>query len=292
MDELLAQYVEQVKRKQLSSNTLDAYIRDINRFLNFLKSRDENIQTADTVTIMAYSQYLIKGGRANTSVVRNIVSVRNFYKFLIRRNLVEYDPTINYEIPKVHRNVPKILTIEEVDKFLFQPDLNTHKGIRDKAMLEIMYATGIKVTELLNLTVYDINLKLSYIKSSSEKTKERIIPIGSCAVKYLGEYLEIRQNLNPLNFNLLFLNSKGNKMTRQGFWKIVKAYAEEANINKNMNSYTLRHSFAVHLIQNGADIKSVQELLGHNNMSATQIYSGISKKSKLAEVYKKTHPRA
>lgn len=292
MDELVAQYIQEVKNKKLSNNTVDAYMRDINRFLSFLQSRKENLQTADTVTIMAYSQYLVKGGRANTSVVRNIVSIRNFYKFLIRRNLVDYDPTINYDIPKVNRNIPKILTIEEVDKFLLQPDIYTDKGLRDKAMLEVMYATGIKVTELLNLTIYDINLKLSYIKSSSDKAKERIIPIGSCAVKYINEYLKIRQNFNQNNLNLLFLNSKGNKMTRQGFWKIVKEYAEEANINKNMNSSTLRHSFAVHLLQNGADIKSVQELLGHNNMASTEIYSSISKKSKLAEVYKKTHPRA
>jgi integrase/recombinase XerD len=210
----------------------------------------------------------------------------------MKKGIVSENPVMDYEIPKLKHNIPKILTIEEVDKLLSVPDLTTNKGIRDKAMLEVVYATGMKVTELLNLTIYDINLKLSYIKCRDSKKQERIIPIGSFAVKCIEEYLKIRPHINIYNLDLLFLNLKGVQMTRQGFWKIIKYYADEAGIDKTINAFTLRHSFAVHLLQNGADIKSVQELLGHKDMSATQIYSSISRKNKIAEVYKKFHPRA
>lgn len=159
-------------------------------------------------------------------------------------------------------------------------------------MLELMYATGVKITELLNLNIYDINLKFNYIKCRGSKKRERIIPIGSYAINCLKNYLEVRPVINVYNLDYLFLNLKGTQMTRQGFWKIIKFYAKEASIDKEIDSYTLRHSFAVHLLQNGADIKSVQELLGHKDLAATQIYSSISKKSKIAEVYKNAHPRA
>jgi integrase/recombinase XerD len=195
-------------------------------------------------------------------------------------------------MPKLKRNIPPILTVEEVDKLLQAPDLNTEKGIRDKAMLEVMYATGMKVSELLNITTFDVNLKLCYIKCNGSKNIERIIPIGSYAVNCLNEYLKIRPSLNIYNLDYLFLNLQSTKMTRQGFWKIVKYYAKLSGIKKEINSYTLRHSFAVHLLQNGADIRVVQELLGHRDMATTQIYSTICKKSKIVEVYKKTHPRA
>jgi integrase/recombinase XerD len=188
--------------------------------------------------------------------------------------------------------VPEILTVKEVDKLLSSPDLSTDKGIRDKAMLEVMYAAGMKVMELLNLTIYDIDLKLSYIRCSNSRSKERIVPIGSVAVKYLKNYLRIRPELNLYNLDTLFLNLKGVKMSRQGFWKIVKYYAGESKIDKNINAFTLRHSFAVHLLENGADIKSVQELLGHKDLSATQVYSSVLKRNKIAEIYKKSHPRA
>ncbi|NFV70717.1 site-specific tyrosine recombinase XerD, partial [Clostridium botulinum] len=228
---------------------------------------------------------------ANSSIVRNIVSIRNFYKYLIQKNIVSEDPTLGYEIPKIERNIPKILSVEEVDKLLNSPN-SSKKGLRDKAMLELMYATGVKITELLNLDIYDINLKFNYIKCRGSKKRERIIPIGSYAVKCLKNYLEVRPIINAYNLDYLFLNLKGTQMTRQGFWKIIKFYAKEASIDKEIDSYTLRHSFAVHLLQNGADIKSVQELLGHKDLAATQIYSSISKKSKIAEVYKNAHPRA
>lgn len=292
MDELLNNYMNYLKSKNLSKNTLDAYSRDIKRFCQFLKNRNEDIGSVEEITIMAYVQELHNNKRANSSIIRNIVSIRNFYKYLSRKGVLEEDPVINYEMPKLKRNIPQILTVEEVENLLQAPDLNTEKGIRDKAMLEVMYATGVKVSELLNITTFDINLKLCYIKCKGSKGNERIIPIGSYAVNCLNEYLKIRPSLNIYNLDYLFLNVQKTKMTRQGFWKIVKQYAKLSGIKKTINSYTLRHSFAVHLLQNGADIKAVQELLGHKDMAATQIYSTITKKSKIVEIYKKTHPRA
>lgn len=292
MNSLLLNYVEDLEKNHISKNTLDAYVRDISNFYNFAKSRKEDIKEVEVVTIMAYVQYLQREGKALSSIVRNIVSLRSFYKYLMRKGIINENPVAYYEMPKVKHNIPKTLTIEEVDKLLSAPNLSINKGIRDKAMLEVMYATGMKVTELLSLTLYDLNLKLSYIKCKDSKKQERIIPIGSVAVKCLEEYLKIRPEINIYNLDLLFLNLKGVQMSRQGFWKLVKYYAEEASIDKTINAFTLRHSFAVHLLQNGADIKSVQELLGHRGLSATQIYSMISRKNKIAEVYKKSHPRA
>ncbi len=289
---LLLDYEETLEKKHMSKNTRDAYVRDITRFCNFIKDREENLENVQVVSIMAYVQYLQKEGRAISSIVRNIVSLRNFYKYLMLKGVLNENPVLYYQIPKVEHKVPNVLTIEEVDKLLEAPNLDTNKGIRDKAMLEVMYAAGMKVMELLRLTIYDIDLKLSYIRCRSLKEEERIVPIGSVAVKYLKNYLNIRPKLNIYNLDVLFLNLRGVQMSRQGFWKIVKYYAKEANIDKNINAFTLRHSFAVHLLQNGADIKSVQELLGHKELSATQIYSAVIKRNKIAQVYKKCHPRA
>lgn len=291
MKNVIENYINNLQKKNLSKNTLDAYKRDVDKFNKFVNKREEDILSIDIVTIMAFVQFLQKEGRATSSIVRNIVSIRNFYKYLIKKSIVSEDPTLGYEIPKIERTIPKILSVEEVDKLLDSPD-SSKKGLRDKAMLELMYATGVKITELLNLNIYDLNLKFNYIKCRGSKKRERIIPIGSYAVNCLKNYLEVRPAINIYNLDYLFLNLKGTQMTRQGFWKIIKFYAKEACIDKQIDSYTLRHSFAVHLLQNGADIKSVQELLGHKDLAATQIYSSISKKSKIAEVYKNAHPRA
>lgn len=289
---LLLAYTKELEKKHMSKNTMDAYVRDVDKFYNFIKDRKESIEGVEVISIMAYVQYLQKAGKAISSIVRNIVSLRNFYKYLTLKGIVNENPILYYQIPKVEHSVPEILTVKEVDKLLSSPDLSTDKGIRDKAMLEVMYAAGMKVMELLNLTIYDIDLKLSYIRCSNSRSKERIVPIGSVAVKYLKNYLRIRPELNLYNLDTLFLNLKGVKMSRQGFWKIVKYYAGESKIDKNINAFTLRHSFAVHLLENGADIKSVQELLGHKDLSATQVYSSVLKRNKIAEIYKKSHPRA
>lgn len=292
MNNLFASYIDNLKSNNLTKNTIEAYTRDVKRFIEFTQLKKEGQESIDYITIMAYSEHLRKEGCANSSIARSIISVRNYYKYLIKNGFSQSDPTACFTIPKIKRNIPQILSIEEIDELLNSPEELTNKGRRDKAMLELMYATGIKISELLTLTIYDINLELFYIRCNVGKKDERTIPIGSHAVRCVSQYLKIRSDMNINNLSLLFLNTKGDKMTRQGFWKIIKAYAKSTNIKKTINSYTLRHSFAVHLLQNGADIASVQQLLGHNSMSTTQIYSTISKKSKISEVYKNAHPRA
>lgn len=291
MEYLLDKYIADLRARKLSDNTLDAYTRDINRFYSFLKERGEEINTIDMVSVMAYVQDLKRIGKANSSIARNIVSLRNFYKYLSKKGLIFENPVEYYEMPKIDRNLPEILEYEDVEKLLNMPD-NNFKGIRDKAMLEVMYAAGLKVTELLNLRIFHVNLKYKYIKCIGAKNKERIIPIGNFACKCIEEYLKVRDNINLNSLDFLFLNMHGNQMTRQGFWKIIRYYAEEAGIEKPINTFTLRHSCAVHMLQNGADIKLIQELLGHNALNATQIYLSMFKKNKLSEVYKNTHPRA
>ncbi len=291
MDEFVLSYIQVLKTKA-ASNTVEAYLRDLTRFVDFLSEKNENILTIEPITILEYVHFLKEEKKAVSSITRNIVVLRNFYKYLYNKEIIKKNPVSQYEAPKIKRFLPEILTVEEVDILLEAPDIGGNKGIRDKAMLELMYAAGIKVSELLNLKVDDINLKLNYIKCLDAKASERIIPIGSISVKCLEKYIKIRNEYNVQGLDYLFFNLQGYKMTRQGFWKIVKHYAKEANIKKKINCYTLRHSFAVHLLQNGADIKTIQELLGHGALATTQIYASISKKSKIAEIYRSTHPRA
>jgi len=211
---------------------------------------------------------------------------------LLLNKLIEIDPTINLETPKIERRLPNTLTLQEVDTLLTQPLENTNKGARDKAMLELLYATGIRVTELISLNIEDINLDLGFIRCSNS-SKERVIPIGSVALNSLTKYINDHRTsfIKNQNEQSLFLNYYGNRLTRQGFWKIIKSYTEQAQIGKTITPHTLRHSFATHLIQNGADLRSVQEMLGHSDISTTQIYTHLMK-NRIKEVYNKTHPRA
>jgi len=290
MENLLNRFIDDLTSKNRTKNTVDAYSRDIKKYIDFVEN--ENLDDIDFITIMAYTQELKKEGKSTSTINRNVIAIKSFYRYLIKNNVIEKNPFDRYDMAKVKRDIPDILTVEEVDKLLSVPDTSTDKGLRDKTMLEVLYATGMKVSELLNTYTDDINFKYGYIKCRGSKDKERIIPLGSYAIRSLEQYIKIRGNFNTSNSNFLFLNNKGQLMTRQGFWKIIKYYSKEANINKEINNNTLRHSFAVHLLQNGADIKSVQEMLGHSGIAVTQIYAGIVKKTKLAEVYKNTHPRA
>lgn len=292
MNDLLNEYVNYIKEKNLSNNTIEAYTRDITKFEKFLEIQNLKLDSVQEVTLMSYVQELNKLGKSNSSIARNIISIRNFYKFLARNGILNKISLLEYEIPKFNRELPDILTVKEVDKLLSAPDINNNKGKRDKAMLELMYGTGIKVSELLDLKVDSINLKLNYIKCHGSKGRERVIPIGSYSVQFLSNYLEVRDNLNKNKLDFLFFNSSGAKMTRQGFWKIMKAYGRESGIDKEITLNTLRHSFAVHLIQNGADMKSIQEFLGYKDIGAAQMYVNVAERNKLGEVYKKTHPRA
>jgi integrase/recombinase XerD len=292
MSDFLNKYIDYIKEKNLSNNTIEAYVRDISKFEKFLEMRNINIDSVQEVTLMNYVHELGKLGKSNASIARNIISIRNFYRYLTRCGVSNNISLFEYEIPKFSRELPNILTVGEVDKLLSAPDTKNNKGIRDKAMLELMYGTGIKVSELLDLKLENIDLKLNYIICSGSKGRERIIPIGSFSVKYVSDYLEIRTILNKNELDYLFLNSYGTRMTRQGFWKILKQYGHECGIEKEITVNTLRHSFAVHLIQNGADMRSVQELLGYKDISAAQMYINVLEKNKLGEVYKKAHPRA
>ncbi len=280
--------------KELSQNTIESYNRDLRQFHVYLKENEIfDFANVNKTLIITYLMSLQKSGKSVSTISRNIASLRSFYQFLLNEGIVNKDPTINLQSPKQEKKLPSILTPKEVEILLEQPNLDCAKGIRDKAMLELLYASGIRVSELITLNVNDINLHMDYIISSKDTPNERIIPIGKMAVNFLGIYIEkYRMGLvKDCEEKSLFVNYHGKRLTRQGFWKIVRGYTKQAKINKNITPHTLRHSFAAHLLQNGADIKSVQEMLGHADISTTQVYTLITK-NKIKEVYKKAHPRA
>lgn len=279
--------------KNLSNNTLESYGRDLRQFGEYLneKGRASYIDVNKT-TIITYLLYLQKKGRATSTISRNLASIRALYQYLLNNGLVENDPTINLESPKSEKKLPCVLSLSEVERLISQPNENSAMGCRDKTMLELLYATGIRVSELVRLDISDVELELDFIKCSGSNGKERVIPIGTMAKKALLKYSsEYRDMLVKDDENALFVNYYGKRLTRQGFWKIIKRYTKEAKINKKITPHTLRHSFATHLIQNGADLKSVQEMLGHSDISTTQIYMQLTK-NKIKDVYNKSHPRA
>jgi integrase/recombinase XerD len=292
MDKIINDFVDELKsEKQLSQNTLESYNRDVRQFLLYLAENGIEHKNVKKSQIISYVFFLQKEGKATSSISRSLASIRSFYRVLLRNRSIVYDPTIGLESPKIEKRMPSILTIGEVEKVLAAPNGATQKGVRDKAMLEILYATGIRVTELINLNVSDINLDLGYVKCCG--SKERIVPIGKIAMEALLDYINNYREafLKDKSELAFFVNFHGQRMTRQGFWKIIKFYASESDIDKEITPYTLRHSFATHLIENGADLKSVQQMLGHTDISTTQVYAEMIK-NRISDVYKKTHPRA
>jgi integrase/recombinase XerD len=292
MDEVIRSFIDELKSdKKLSKNTLESYGRDIKQFLTFLHENNIDFKSVKKANVISYVIYLQKEGKAVASISRCLASIRAFYHILVKNRIVSYDPTLDLESPRIEKKTPQILTIDEVEKFLSLPNGSDTKGVRDKAMLELLYATGIRVSELISLNLDDINIDLGCIKCNG--AKERIIPIGKIAIvaleNYLKHYREILQK--GKSDSALFLNFHGERMTRQGFWKIVKYYASIAKIEKEITPHTLRHSFAAHLIENGADLKSVQQMLGHSDISTTQIYAELIK-TRISDVYRKSHPRA
>ncbi len=279
--------------RKLSQNTLDSYLRDIKIFEKYIADNNQPLNCVTKTGIISYLIFLQKNGKAASTISRNLASIRAYYQFLLNNRYVSEDPTLNLESPKVEKKLPSVLTRYEVEKFLNQPNPDETKGLRDKAMLELLYATGIRVTELVSLEIDDVDLANCLLHCRNSNNKSRTIPIGSYCLKYIKQYLnECRSKFGPdSKEKALFVNFKGGKMTRQGFWKIVKYYTKKANINKSITPHTLRHSFAVHLIENGADLQSVQEMLGHSDISTTQIYCKIND-TKIREVYSRTHPRA
>lgn len=294
MEALTKQYVSFLENeKGLSDNTLQSYRRDVEQYIGYLDELNiTSFKSTSKTTVIAYLLRLQKKGRATSTISRNLASIRSFYQYLNKINEIETDPTSNLESPKVEKKLPQILSPKEVELLLNQPQCVDLKGYRDKAMLEALYATGIRVTELISLDLVDLNLDMGFLKCKNG-LKERTIPLGSISITALLSYINKARNLlisNP-NEEALFVNCNGRRLTRQGFWKIIKIYKNQAKINKEITPHTLRHSFAAHLLENGADLRSIQEMLGHSDISSTQIYTQLAK-SRIKEVYQKTHPRA
>ncbi|NMB26659.1 MAG: site-specific tyrosine recombinase XerD [Tissierellia bacterium] len=297
MSELIMnEYIDYMENeKELTFNTLEAYKRDIIQFKNYLvKNKIDDLIAVNKTVVITYLMSLQKEGKATSTISRNLASIRCFYQYLLNNNLIDEDPTLNLRSPKPERKLPNILTKEEVNLLLSQPSRDNFKGSRDKAMLELLYATGIRVSEIVALDLDKLNLELGYLHLDDSSLNERVIPIGSVALKYLKNYIEEYRNevLGKREEIAVFLNYNGNRLTRQGFWKIIKQYAIKLKLDKKITPHTLRHSFAVHLLQNGADIKTVQEMLGHSDISTTQMYSFATNNKELRDVYKKSHPRA
>lgn len=276
-----------------SLNTEISYERDLRKLEQFLKDKGiRRIRQVTEAELNSYITYLEREEFAASSISRSIASIRAFFQYFFNQGMIPKNPADVLKAPKVEKKIPEILSVEEVDLLLAQPDEKTVKGIRDKAMLELLYATGIRVSELVHLSVKDVNLKLNYISCSSME-KSRAVPFGNTAKKAVETYVEQARDvlLKGNDSQYLFINCNGSAMSRQGFWKILKYYAKLAGIEKEITPHTLRHSFAVHLLQNGADLKSVQEMLGHSDISTTQVYLSLNT-NRIRNVYKKAHPRS
>lgn len=295
MHEHLQDYLSYLSDERgLAKNTLESYGRDLQQYLTYLKEK-KNLDIKDTTqaTVIGYLLQLQSKGKATATLSRSLAAIKSYYQFLFREGIIERNPTMNLDAPKQEKRLPKVISVEDVERLLEQPDLRYPIGIRDRAMLEVLYATGLRVSELISLKMNDINLEMGYLKCFGKGSKERIVPLGSIATKYLKMYIEhARKFLASTPFEtVLFLNHHGKGLTRQGFWKIIKRYAENLNIQVEITPHTLRHSFATHLLENGADLRSVQEMLGHADISTTQIYTHLTK-DRIREVYDQAHPRA
>ncbi|MDR7248539.1 site-specific tyrosine recombinase XerD [Bacillus pumilus] len=279
----------------LSENTIVSYKRDLQNYLSFLMTHEQltDIKDVTRLHIIHYLKKLKEEGKSSKTSVRHLSSIRSFHQFLLREKVTTDDPSWNIETQKTERKLPKVLSIGEVEKLLDTPNQHTPFDYRDKAMLELLYATGIRVSEMLDLTLADVHLTMGFIRCFGKGRKERIVPIGEAAASAIEEYLEKGRSklLKKQPADALFLNHHGKKMSRQGFWKNLKKRALEAGIQKELTPHTLRHSFATHLLENGADLRAVQEMLGHADISTTQIYTHVTK-TRLKDVYHKFHPRA
>lgn len=279
--------------KKASKNTLSSYLRDVRQLGEFLSGHQGvDYVTASEDDLCAYIDHLRAAGKSVATVSRNIASLKNFYSYLHTHEYCDHNPTGKLVPDKAAQKLPQVMTAKEVELLLEQPECTDRKGYRDHAMLELLYATGIRVSELINLDVTDVNVSAGIINCRS-RDKIRSIPLYSGAVKALKDYIDfIRPDMiSTPSERSLFVNISGERMSRQGFWKIVKHYQQKAGIEKDITPHTLRHSFATHLLENGADLHSIQEMLGHSDISSTQIYSQLVKKQ-LKDVYNKAHPRA
>ena len=279
----------------LSRNTLESYERDLQQYVAYLELQGiSSWRDTGKTQLAGYLSQLKALGRASATLSRIRVSLRALYQYLVKERLLDSDPTILIEVPKLEKRIPKILSIHEVEKLLDAPQSGQLNGARDKAMLEMLYATGIRVSELVSLNVTDVNVEMGFIRCIGKGEKERMIPLSGIAIRILMNYLQhSRMKLlkRSVDEEALFIGHLGTRMTRQGFWKIMKRYAAETEIASEITPHTLRHSFAAHLIENGADLRSVQEMLGHSDISSTQLYVQVTK-LKMKDVYNQAHPRA
>ena len=280
------------EEKKASPNTLSSYLRDVRQYLDWLGEKGISPTQAVHADVEAYTRSMTARGKSAATVTRSQASLKSFYSWMMEIGQIGENPARGLSQTKVERKLPHILTSREVELFLEQPDPSDAKGCRDKAMLELLYATGIRVSELIGLNLDNINLSAGFIRCAN-RGKERIIPLYQAAVRALQNYLDrVRpQMVEHPDEKALFVNMSGERMSRQGFWKIIKHYQEKAGIQKDITPHTLRHSFAAHLLENGADLHSIQEMLGHADISSTQIYTQVVSQ-KLKDVYNKAHPRA
>ncbi len=279
--------------KKLSDNTLQSYKRDLKQFKRYLESYGLRFDRVKKEDIEDYIKEMAEDeNKKPASISRSIASLRSFYQFVLKRKKIKVDPTKDVKAPKVEKRVPSVLTSEEVELLLEQPKDVDLKGIRDKAMLEFAYATGMRVTEIISLNLDDVNLEEGYV-TCKNGNKQRNIPLGKMSLKALKEYIEEARDIliKSESEQALFVNINGGRLTRQGFWKIIKYYKEQAHITKDITPHVLRHSFATHLLQNGADIKAIQTMLGHSDISSTQVYMQFQDEGLKSE-YRKAHPRA
>lgn len=278
--------------KKLSANTLQSYRRDIVQFQEYLDNKRLVYSKIGQQEIKDYIEYLKEIGKKTSTISRNLASIRSFYQYQLRAKKVKKDPTDGMKSPKIEKKAPSVLSSEEVELLLEQPKNVDLKGIRDKAMLEFAYATGMRVTEIISLNIEDVNFEKSFVTCASE-VKKRNIPLGKLSLKALEEYVKDARPImiKKEDEKALFVNVNGKRLTRQGFWKIIKYYKEQAHITKDITPHVLRHSFATHLLQNGADLKAIQMMLGHSDISSTQVYMKFQDES-LKNIYHQTHPRA
>ncbi len=278
----------------LSENTLKSYQIDLENTLTFLKRSRSSWQDVDQYDLLNYLEKLQETNKSRNTIIRNVSSLREFFSYLVQFSFIKSDPMQKIDSPKKAKTLPDVLTVKEVNKLLSMPDTSKKLGIRDRAILETLYATGLRVSELVNLKLEDLHLPMSLIQVLGKGDKERIIPLNDVAIKWINRYFDdVRDQLlskHP-DSDAVFLNAHGRHMTRQSIWQMIKKYVKLAGIKRHVTPHTLRHSFATHLLENGADLRIVQELLGHANISTTQIYTHMSRKH-LNEVYQKYHPRS
>ncbi len=296
MEKLITAFMDYLNfEKGLSANTQAAYRRDLEKLREFLILKELPVEPAGITKqqILSFLSWQLDHDAAFSTVARSLSSLKTFYRFLILEDYVSVNPTQDLGTPKVKRKLPVVLTIEEVDHMMEQPNVMLPLGLRDRAMLELMYGTGIRVSEMLSLQIEDVNPTAGFLRCFGKGRKERIIPVNQTSLDWIQRYIARVRNglLRNQSGRTLFLNAHGRPMTRQGFFKILGNYADKAELKKDVTPHTLRHSFATHLLENGADLRAVQEMLGHSDISTTQIYTHLTK-SRLREVYQHCHPRA